>query len=260
VSRLRANHALVTGAAGAIGGAIAHELVRRAPGVRLTLVDVDVDRAARLAEELGPGHEALAWDLASPAALAGYWAALVARRGAVDALVNCAGVMEIRSLHATPWEVGERLLAIDLVSPLRLLALAAPAMIDAGAGLVVNVSSMAGVTPLRGCSYYGAAKAGLAMASEIAALELGPRGVHVITVYPGPVRSGLERRARAQATPGLLTRLIPTGDAEPLARRVLDAWEARRTRVFYPALYDLAGRMPGLASRVTRAVSPSPID
>jgi len=249
VSRELVKHALVTGAAGAIGGAIAHELVRRVPGVRLTLVDVDRERAAELAKTLGSGHEALAWDLAQPEALASPWAALVDRRGAVDALVNCAGVMEIRSLCATPWRVAESLLAIDLVSPLRLLALAAPTMVERGAGLVVNVSSMAGVTPLRGCSYYGAAKAGLAMASEIAALELGPRGVHVVTVYPGPVRSGLERRARAQASPGLLTRLIPTGDAEPLARRVLDAWEARRTRVFYPSLYEVAGRLPGIAAK-----------
>jgi short-subunit dehydrogenase len=139
------------------------------------------------------------------------------------------------------------------------MSLATPAMIARGAGTIVNVSSMAGVTPLRGCAYYGAAKAGLAMASEIAALELAPRGVHVVTVYPGPVRSELERRARAQATQGVLTRLIPTGDAAPLAARVLDACERKRPRVFYPALYDVAGRVPGLAARFTRAMSPMPL-
>ena len=252
-------HAVVTGAAGAIGGALARELLRRTPHARLTLVDVALDRAEALARELGGPHEALAWDLAAPTSLPEAVASLVARRGAVDALVSCAGVMEIRSFTGTPWELGERLLAIDLVSPLRLMALVAPAMVARGAGTIVNVSSMAGVTPLRGCAYYGAAKAGLAMASEIAGLELAPRGVHVVTVYPGPVRSELERRARAQATQGLLTRFLPTGDAAPLARRVLDACEARRPRVFYPGLYDVAGRLPGLASRFTRAMSPMPL-
>ena len=83
--------------------------------------------------------------------------------------------------------------------------------------------------------------------------------MRVVTVYPGPVRSDLERRARAQASPGLLTRLIPTGHPEPLARRVVDACDANEARVFYPALYDVAGRVPGLASRFTRAWSPAPL-
>lgn len=253
-------HALVTGAAGAIGGAVARELARRDPRVRLTLVDVAIDRATALARELGAAHEALAWDLAAPDGLPGAHDDLVARRGPVDVLVNAAGVMEIRSLAGTPWPLGERLLAIDLVAPLRLMALVTPSMIARGGGTLVNVSSMAGVTPLRGCAYYGAAKAGLAMASEIAALELAPRGVRVVTVYPGPVRSELERRARAQVPPSLLTRLLPTGEAGPLARRIVDACEAGRPRVFYPGFYDVAGHLPGLASRLTRAVSPTPRD
>jgi short-subunit dehydrogenase len=252
-------HALITGAAGAIGGAIARELVGRDPAVRLTLVDVALDRAASLARELGGDHVALAWDLSDPGSLPEAHAALVRDRGAPDALVSCAGLMEVRSFVGTSWETGERLLAVDLLSPLRLMSLVTPAMIARGEGVVVNVSSMAGVTPLRGCSYYGASKAGLAMASEIAGLELAPRGVHVVTVYPGPVRSELERRARAQATQGVLTRIIPTGDAAPLAVRVLDACERRRARVFYPALYDVAGRVPGLAARFTRAMSPMPL-
>ena len=53
-------------------------------------------------------------------------------------------------------------------------------------------------------------------------------------------------------------RIIPMGDAGPLAVRVLDACERRRPRVFYPALYDVAGRVPGLAARFTRAMSPMP--
>jgi short-subunit dehydrogenase len=139
------------------------------------------------------------------------------------------------------------------------MSLLAPPMIARRSGTIVNVTSMAGVTPLRGCSNYGAAKAGLAMASEIARMELAPHGVRVVTVYPGPVRSDPDRRARAQASPGLLTRLIPTGQPEPLARRVLDAIERDEARVFYPALYDVAGRVPGLAARFTRAWSPAPL-
>ncbi len=257
--RERRAHIVVTGAAGAIGGAIARELARRDRAASLSLVDVDEARSRGLAAELGDRAEPVAWDLSRPDALPDAVSALVARRGDIDVLVSCAGVMEIRSLATTPWETAERLMAIDLTSPLRLMSLLVPGMIAQRRGTIVNVTSMAGVTPLRGCSYYGAAKAGLAMASEIARLELAAHGVCVVTVYPGPVRSDLERRARAQASPGLLTRIIPTGHPEPLARRVVDACERHEARVFYPALYDLAGRVPGLAARFTRALSPSPI-
>jgi len=186
--------------------------------------------------------------------------ALESERGPVDILVNCAGIMEIRSLAVTPWSLAERLLAVDLVSPLRLMHLVVPGMVERRRGCVVNVSSMAGVTPLRGCAYYGAAKAGIAMASEIAHLELRRHDVDVITVYPGPVRSELERRARAQAPESIVARLLPTGDADSLARRIVDAWEHRRPRVVYPTFYDVASRFPALAGRVTRAVSPHPLD
>lgn len=253
-------HLLVTGAAGAIGGAIARAFHRRDGDVRLSLVDVDQGRLHDAARALGPQARAFAWDLADSDGLPERVRALEAERGPVDALVNCAGIMEIRSFAATDWRVAARLLEIDLVSPLRLMALVVPAMVSRRAGVVVNVSSMAGVTPLRGCAYYGAAKAGLAMASEIARLELARSGVHVVTVYPGPVRSELERRARAQARSTWASRWIPTGEPGPLADRVVEACERRRARVVFPAFYELASRFPGIAGAVTRSVSPSPTD
>jgi short-subunit dehydrogenase len=149
-------------------------------------------------------------------------------------------------------------LDIDLTSPLRLMSLAAPAMAAAGAGFIVNVSSMAGRVPLRGCAYYGGAKAGLAMASEVAHLELAPRGVHVVTVYPGPVASALERGARAQLRPSLIARLMPTGDADRIAALIARAIERREPRVVYPPLYAVADRALGVATWITRRFSPAP--
>jgi 2-hydroxycyclohexanecarboxyl-CoA dehydrogenase len=252
-------HFVVTGAAGAIGSAISRGLRARYPDARLTLVDVDKGGAGALAATLGQA-DAAAWDLARPDTLPAELSATVDRRGPVDVLVNCAGVMEMRSLVATPWTVGARLLDIDLVSPLRLMSLVAPSMVARRAGTIVNVSSMAGVTPLRGCTFYGGAKAGLAMASEVARLELLPHGVQVITVYPGPVRSGLERRARAQVPEGILTRVLPTGDPEALGARVLQAMARGEARVVYPSLYELANRIPRVAGWITSNWSPVPRD
>jgi short-subunit dehydrogenase len=253
-------HVLVTGGAGAIGSALARAFHAHLPGAAISLVDVDEEGAHRAASRIGDVARAVRWDLSKPDELPAALHALESERESVDVLVSCAGVMEIRSLAATSWSLAERLLAIDLVSALRLMHLVAPGMIERRRGCIINVSSMAGVTPLRGCAYYGAAKAGFAMASEIARLELAPHDVDVITVYPGPVRSELERRARAQAPDSILARLLPTGNADALARRVVHAWERGRPRVVYPPLYDLASRFPTLAGRLTRVVSPDPLD
>jgi short-subunit dehydrogenase len=255
-----AEHVLVTGAAGAIGAAIARRFARRDAGALLSLVDIDLAGAERVAREIGPRAKAERWDLAEPSSLPACFDALVAAKGPVDILVNCAGIMEIRAFAATDWEVGARLLRIDLESPLRLMSLAVASMRARRRGTIVNVSSMAGVTPLRGCSFYSAAKAGLAMASEIARSELAPAGVHVVTVYPGPVRSGLERRARAQVAETALTRLLPTGEAEPLAARIVDACDKKKPRVVYPPFYEVANRFPGIAARASVALSPMPKD
>ena len=169
----------------------------------------------------------------------------------------------MRTLAGTPWATGARLLDVDLVSPLRLMSLCVPSMIARrGEGTVVNLcpSMAAGVdaVALRGCALHGAAKAGLAMASEIARLELLPHGVSVVTVYPGPVRSPLEARARAQVPPALIARAVPVGDPEPLARRILRAYDERAPRVVYPAFYELANRVPRVAGWVTSWLSPTP--
>jgi short-subunit dehydrogenase len=253
-----AAHVLITGAAGAIGSALARHFHTRHPDAAFTLADVDAARTEVTARAIGPAARAEAWDLARPETIPALLASAVAARGPVDVLVNCAGIMEMRTLAGTPWETGARLLDIDLVSPLRLMSLIAPSMIERRRGAIINVSSMAGVVPLRGATFYGAAKAGLAMASEIARLELSPHGVHVITVYPGPVRSALEQRARAQLPPAFIAGALPTGDPEVLARRILRAYEDSAPRVVYPPLYDLVNRVPRVAGWVTSLLSPAP--
>lgn len=256
-SRFRPRHALVTGAAGAIGEALAREIRARWPSVTLSLVDVS-PRLDAVAGALD--GRALGWDLAKPDALEAEVGALVEAHGPIDMLINCAGVMEVRSLARTDWAVGERLIAIDLTSPMRLMSLSSPAMLAAEHGAIVNVSSMAGLTPIRGCAYYAAAKAGLAAASEIARLELRAHGVRVVTVYPGPVRSELERRARAQVPNARIARWLPTGDPQTLATRVIDAVVHDRARVVYPDAYALASRFPTFVRRITSALSPAPLD
>lgn len=252
-------HIAVTGAAGAIGGALARALAARHPAARLSLLDLDLAAAEQLAGELGPRAAAYLWDLAEPERIEQALAILAASSGPVDGLVNSAGVMDVGWFARTSWRDARRLLDIDLMSPLRLMHLVAPGMVERGRGAIVNLTSMAGRTPLRGCAYYGAAKAGLAMASEIAHLELAARGVSVVTVYPGPVSSALERRARAHLAGGRLARIVPVGDAAVLARHIVRALDRGQPRVVYPALYAAADRALGVTRWVTARFSPSPI-
>lgn len=254
-----ARHVLVTGAAGAIGGALARALSAQTARARLTLVDQDARGVQTLARELGAAARAASWDLACPEELPAAYAAAT-EDCPVDVLVNCAGIMELRTFAGTPWALGSRLLNVDLVSPARLMSLAVPGMCARGSGLVVNVASLAGVLPIRGASFYAAAKAGIAALSEIAHLELATDGVHVVTVYPGPVSSGLERRARAQVRSTPVARWLPVGSAERLAARIVDAAQAREARVVFPPVYVVAAHALGLARAVTRRWSPQPFE
>lgn len=247
-------HALVTGAAGAIGGALARAIATRAPRARLTVVDNDA-RVEAVARDLGA--TAVICDLSRCDELPSFYEDAT-KHGAVDALFNCAGIMELRSFAGTPWSLGNRLLAIDLLSPMRLMSLALPAMRAGRRGLVVNLASMAGLLPIRGSGYYGAAKAGLAMASEIARIEVAPDGVHVMTVYPGPVASGLERHARAQVKSSWVTKMLPMGDATTLAKKIVAASLRGAPRVVYPPLYVAASRAVGVARAFTEHFSPIP--
>ena len=249
-------HVVITGAAGAIGAATARAMHVAWPGVKLSLVD-RVEPTA-LANELGAtSHVADLRDLASLPALV---ERVAAASGPIDGLVNCAGVMRVRDAATWSWDDGYELLAIDLLAPLQLQQLVLPSMIERGRGLIVNVSSMAGRVPLRGCAYYGAAKAGLAMASEIARADLGSRGVQVITVYPGPVKSALEAGARADyGGAGLFGKFAPTGDPDELARRVLRAITDDEPRVVYPRAYGLGWVAPNFSRWFALSYGPPPV-
>ena len=125
--------------------------------------------------------------------------------------------------------------------------------------MIVNVSSMAGKVPLKGCAYYGGAKAGLAMASEIARADLAPHRIRVVTVYPGPVRSPLEQGARAEYAAGLFARVMPTGDAVELAGLVLRAIADDQPRVVYPRAYALGWTAPNFARWFALSYGPPPL-
>ncbi|HEX4454759.1 MAG TPA: SDR family NAD(P)-dependent oxidoreductase [Kofleriaceae bacterium] len=245
----------ITGAAGAIGGALARAMRMRWPDAELALIDRDAAPLERVAAELGRCTSHVV-DLAQLDALPG----LIDRIGDVDGLVNCAGVMKVQHLATWKWADANALLTIDLLAPLRLQDLVVRGMVARRAGFIINVASMAGRVPLRGAAYYGSAKAGLAMASEIARADLAEHGVRVVTVYPGPVKSALEAGARADyGGGGIMAKLAPNGDPDELAKRVMHALANDEPRVIYPRLYGVGWTAPNLSSWIALSYGPPPI-
>jgi len=248
-------HVLVTGAAGAIGGAIARVMRAAWPETRLALLDRDAGAMTALASELGAATTH-GIDLRDLEALPALVEALDAE-APLDGLVNCAGIMRVQHVASWKWEQAQDLIAIDLLAPLRLQDLVAHRMVDRAHGVIVNVASMAGKVALKGCAYYGASKAGLAMASEVARAELAPHGIRVVTVYPGPVRSPLEAGARADwGGGGLFGRFAPLGEPTVLARKIMAAIEKDEARVIYPRLYNVGWSATNLSRWVALSYGP----
>ena len=93
--------------------------------------------------------------------------------------------------------------------------------------------------------FYNASKGALAAASEGLRAEAAAHGIHVVTVYPGPVSSEMESAARARFDDGGKLDRLPTGKPEALARLVVDAAEHKKPRVIYPRFYGLSRLLPG---------------
>jgi short-subunit dehydrogenase len=104
--------------------------------------------------------------------------------------------------------------------------------------------------------FYNAAKAGLAAASEGLRAEMKPHGIHIVTVYPGPVASDLEVAGRAAYEETASSKYAPTGSAEVLARMIAAAVAKKRARVVYPRLYALSRHFPNMTRWALDAFTP----
>lgn len=178
--------ALVTGGASGIGRAIALRLAR--DGADVAILDLDLARAEDVAGEvraLGRRSVAVRADVASWESAEA--AVGEARRalGRISILVNDAGIGEVVPvLHMTPAQ-WHRMIAVHLDGTFFCTRLAAPDMVEAGWGRIVNISSVAALGGSAALSHYAAAKAGVIGFTKSLAQELGSAGVTVNALAPG---------------------------------------------------------------------------
>jgi NAD(P)-dependent dehydrogenase (short-subunit alcohol dehydrogenase family) len=191
---------LVTGASRGIGAACARELAARGHSVVLHC-HRNREAADRLRAELPGGpHRVLAADLGDPDAVRGVFDRAVAEAGAVDVLVNNAGVFEEHPPHGSfdDWErAWERTVRVNLLAPAHLMYFAARHFRGRGGGRIVNVTSRGAFRGEPTAPAYGASKAGLNSAGQSMAKALGRDGTLVFTVAPGWVETDMAEEALA---------------------------------------------------------------
>jgi 3-oxoacyl-[acyl-carrier protein] reductase/2-deoxy-D-gluconate 3-dehydrogenase len=182
--------AIVTGAAGTIGRSIADRLAKN--GASVVIADVNIDGANELSAEL-PGSMACRIDISSQDSTEAGVAAVMARYGRVDILINNAGVNTHKhrvNIDQFPLEEWDRITSIDLDGLFLMSKAALQPMLAAGrGGRVVNIASVLGLAAMRLQSPFTAAKAGIIHMTRSMALELGPQGVTTNAIAPGSIMS-----------------------------------------------------------------------
>jgi 3-oxoacyl-[acyl-carrier protein] reductase len=177
--------ALITGATGGIGGAIARALHRQ--GAKLAISGRQTGRLEALAAELGDRVEVFACDLARKEEVASLIEKVSGKLGRLDILVNNAGLTKDNLFMVMKDEQWEEVIAVNLTATFMLMRAAARAMMRAktGYGRIINISSVSGIIGNPGQGNYAAAKAGMIGMSKSLAREVASRGITVNCIAPG---------------------------------------------------------------------------
>lgn len=211
--------ALITGASQGIGAAIARAAAHA--GYRVGVLDSNAEGARAMAAQL-PDAMALPCDITVESEVD---AALAALGGTPTLLVNNAGIVKFCHLLDMRVEDFRRVLDVDLVGAFIVSRAVGRLMRQAKHGVIVNISSIAAITPSLGTNAYAAGKAGLTKMTELMALELGGDGIRVNTVSPGFIDGGMSTPVYANArTREIRTRAVPQrrlGSPEDIANTVM---------------------------------------
>ncbi|HET9497057.1 MAG TPA: SDR family oxidoreductase [Candidatus Limnocylindria bacterium] len=213
---------VITGAGSGIGREVALEALRR--GARVAASDINPTTLAETASLAAAGdrlstHVLNVADRGAVEALPG---AVIARFGAVDGVIHCAGIIQpFVRLKDLDYPAIERVFAVNWLGTLYMTKTFLPHLLARPEGHIVNVSSMGGFLPVPGQTVYGASKAAVKLFTEGLHSECAGTNVHVTVVFPGAVATNITANSGVDIP-------VSSADAEKMASRVLAADRAAR--------------------------------
>ena len=217
--------ALVTGSASGLGLALANELAQR----NYRVIGLGRKKPENVAEK-----DFIVSDLSDPAAVENIPAMVAARTDQLDLLVNNAGFGGYAAWEELPAAELRRMFEVDFFAPVRLAQQMLP-LLAASRGGIINIASVAGISPVPCMGAYSAVKAALKSFSQTLRAEASLQGIRVITVCPGRISTGFSSRAitlrECPDTPG------NNVDPANFAHKVFKAVKRNRGVVIYPGWY-----------------------
>jgi 3-oxoacyl-[acyl-carrier protein] reductase len=213
--------ALVTGASGGIGAAIARAL--HGAGATVALSGTREGPLQALAAELGSRAHVLPCDLSDAEAVNGLVKRAVDAMGAVDILVNNAGITKDNLFMRMSEEDWAAVIEVNLTATMRLCKAAVRGMMKARWGRIINISSVVGATGNPGQANYAASKAGMVGMTKSIAYEVASRGITANCVAPGFITTAMTDKLNDDQKAGILAQ-VPAGrmgEPEEIAAAVL---------------------------------------
>jgi NAD(P)-dependent dehydrogenase (short-subunit alcohol dehydrogenase family) len=187
---------LLTGAARGLGEAIARRFLDA--GAKLVLCDLNGEAAGKLAGSLDPlGRRVLAQrvDVTAEGEVQATVDKAVEHFGRIDVLVNCAGIIKHGPIEQMSLEAFESVVRVNLTGTFLVCRAVVLVMKKQGRGKIVNMASIAGRTARPGVGVnYAASKAGIIGLTQTLARELGPAGIYVNALAPGPILTELTKQ------------------------------------------------------------------
>lgn len=214
--QLTGKRALITGGSKGIGEAIAIAFARAGADVMIaSRTSAELKQTSEKLKAAGTQSQKIRWhqtDMTNRSDVDQLATAAIEQMGGIDILVNNAGGNVPQNLQDIDDDSWDRMIELNLTSCIRLAKVASKPMTENGWGRIIYVASIMGSVGAEGRSAYCAAKAALIGASHAQAVELGPRGVTVNCISPGPILTDLPRNALSQQQQNRFT------DATALAR------------------------------------------
>jgi len=197
MGKLDGKTAIITGGARGMGAATAKLFVEE--GANVIVTDILEEEGNATAAALGEKAIFVRHDVSQEADWETVITAALEAFGAINILINNAGIVGMGLIEKQGLDVWENIIGINLIGPAMGHRMVIPHMEAVGGGSIVNVSSTEGLEGKNGVGAYAASKWGLRGFSKVAAYELGPRGIRVNSIHPGPINTKIANPMDAPA-------------------------------------------------------------